>query len=409
MLFIDGLNSWDNKYIVTNEYDMVCDILNIGETEDMMKKQEEIKLDIEYINIRRAYSSSITAFAVSLFAGIIGITLLSNKEFNYIVSVMATFCVLQFVSLIVIKTLIKRDEFDNFKIVSSAYYICTIMFITFFAINFMKYLNSEIVMFGVALYLIFIPIMESRLRLINVIVQLLVGIITCIALRMDVKFIAEIVAIETVTYFVADYYHNIEIKNRKIANKLKRKTDSSEHDALTGLLNRRGLEKRTEAVWPYCERHKVSVGVLAVDIDFFKKYNDSYGHPMGDKCLRIVADVLKESAQRSTDVVTRTGGEEFLIFVQDADDKDMVSLALKIRKNLEKKAIPQSYCAVSKNVTLSMGAVSFVPGYDKSFKNLYEEADKALYTAKENGRNCIVCNGNLYGRIRNGMAQVVSM
>ena len=143
---------------------MVCDILNIGETEDMMKKQEEIKLDIEYINIRRAYSSSITAFAVSLFAGIIGITLLSNKEFNYIVSVMATFCVLQFVSLIVIKTLIKRDEFDNFKIVSSAYYICTIMFITFFAINFMKYLNSEIVMFGVALYLIFIPIMERRCK-----------------------------------------------------------------------------------------------------------------------------------------------------------------------------------------------------------------------------------------------------
>ena len=151
------------------------------------------------------------------------------------------------------------------------------------------------------------------------------------------------------------------------------------------------------------------MGVLAIDIDFFKKYNDSYGHPMGDKCLRMVADVLKESAQRSTDIVTRTGGEEFLIFVQDADDKDMVSLALKIRKNLEKKAIPQSYCAVSKNVTISIGAVSFVPGYDKSFKDLYEEADKALYTAKENGRNCIVCNGNLYGRIRNGMAQVVSM
>ena len=195
-----------------------------------MRKQEEIKLDIEYINIRRAYSSSITSFAVSFFAIIIGMTLLNNKELNYIVGVMTAFCVLQFISLIVIKTLIKRDEFDSFKIVSSAYYICTIMFITFFAINLMKYVNSEIALFGVALYLIFIPVMERRLRLVNVLVQLLVGIISCIALRMDVKFIAEIIVIEIVTYFVADYYNNIEIKNRKIASKLKRKTDSSEHD-----------------------------------------------------------------------------------------------------------------------------------------------------------------------------------
>ena len=177
---------------------------------------------------------------------------------------------------------------------------------------------------------------------------------------------------------------------------------------MTGLYNRRGLESRTGAIWPFCERNKIRVGIIAIDIDFFKKYNDAFGHPKGDECLREVANVLKEAAQRSTDVVTRTGGEEFLIFVQDTDDKSIVALALKIRKILEERAIPQAYFEVSKNVTVSIGAASFIPSYGKTFELLYEEADKSLYAAKKSGRNCIVYNGNIYGKIRNGIATTLN-
>ena len=79
--------------------------------------------------------------------------------------------------------------------------------------------------------------------------------------------------------------------------------------------------------------------MIAVDVDYFKKYNDTFGHPKGDECLKTVAGILKNSAQRSTDVVTRTGGEEFIVFVQDMDEESLISLAMKIRNNLDQKHI----------------------------------------------------------------------
>lgn len=79
---------------------------------------------------------------------------------------------------------------------------------------------------------------------------------------------------------------------------------------------------------------------------------------------------------------------------------------MKIRNNLEEKAIPQAYFGVSRFVTVSIGVASFIPSYNKNFKKLYDEADKALYQAKHNGRNCIVYKGSVYGRIRNGATKV---
>jgi len=169
------------------------------------------------------------------------------------------------------------------------------------------------------------------------------------------------------------------------------------------------LKKKAELIWSYCQRRKVPVGIIALDIDFFKKYNDKFGHLEGDKCLKVIANTLKESAKRSSDIVTRTGGEEFLVFVQDITPKEILTLALNIRKNIEEQTIIHAYCGISKYVTVSMGISTTIPKFNYEFNDLYDEADRALYQAKKNGRNCIVFDGNLYGRMKDGMSQVIGM
>lgn len=172
----------------------------------------------------------------------------------------------------------------------------------------------------------------------------------------------------------------------------------AEEDPLTGLLNRRGLDRHLSTIWPYCIRNKNMVSAIIIDIDNFKKFNDTFGHPEGDKCLKLVAGAIQKSARRSTDVTSRIGGEEFLVFVHGTDEMEPVKLAEKIRSNVEKMCIPQSPALASPYVTVSIGVAAVVPTDDTGFSRLYDEADKALYYAKKNGRNAIVYGSHIYGR-----------
>lgn len=304
---------------------------------------------------------------------------------------------------------IKRDEFDKYNNIYLMYFAITIGIMMVESGFDIKAFGSEFFYIASCVYLIFVPVFSDKERLTFIAGQTVIMMSMVIGFDMNIRCVIDVCLAQLATVFVSRYQHNMAVKKIRLNMVLKRKTETSEHDPLTGLYNRRGLEARTNAIWPFCERNRIPVGIITIDIDFFKKYNDAFGHPKGDECLREVANVLKHSAQRSTDVVTRTGGEEFIIFVQDTDSNNIVALAMKIRKALEDRAIPQAYTEISKNVTVSIGAASFVPSYGKTFQDLYEEADRSLYIAKNNGRNCIVYNGNLYGKIRNGMAKVVSI
>ena len=175
-------------------------------------------------------------------------------------------------------------------------------------------------------------------------------------------------------------------------------TKDAEEDPLTGLLNRRGLERQLNTIWPYCMRNRNLVALIIMDIDNFKKYNDTFGHPQGDKCLQAVAGAIKKSARRSTDIVSRIGGEEFMVFIHGTDEMEPVKLAEKIRVNVEKMQIPQSPALANPYVTISLGVAAVIPDDPEGYSKLYDEADKALYYAKRNGRNCIVYGSHIYGR-----------
>ena len=161
-------------------------------------------------------------------------------------------------------------------------------------------------------------------------------------------------------------------------------------DFLTGLANRREFDRRYKKEWVASFRHQHKISVIMMDIDFFKQYNDLYGHPQGDECLKFIADVIESSLTRPHDYAFRYGGEEFVAILADTDTKGAVSVCQKIQTALQQRAIPHEASTISKYVTLSYGLATFVPTSnqeDGSF--LYQWADEALYEAKRNGRNAI--------------------
>jgi diguanylate cyclase (GGDEF)-like protein len=158
-------------------------------------------------------------------------------------------------------------------------------------------------------------------------------------------------------------------------------------DPLTKLANRGELDKQLLNEWKRGHRDSLSLTAIMLDIDFFKPYNDNYGHQKGDQCLQRVAKLLSTCVDRSHDLVARYGGEEFCILLPDTDLAGAEYVARKIVSTLQKEAIPHEFSNVADHVTASMGISStcFKPLNPKA---LLKQADTALYKAKEAGRNC---------------------
>lgn len=157
-------------------------------------------------------------------------------------------------------------------------------------------------------------------------------------------------------------------------------------DALTSLYNRRVFDEIYEREFSLAKRTQSNLSILIVDVDHFKKFNDRYGHQKGDECLQAISCCMQKHAQRMTDTLTRYGGEEFAIIMSDTDTKHALIIAEKIRREIEELHIPHedSFYTI---VTVSMGLTTLASNMDISHAELFDQADKALYEAKETGRN----------------------
>lgn len=183
-----------------------------------------------------------------------------------------------------------------------------------------------------------------------------------------------------------------DITERKYAeNTLKEANERLERlsasDGLTGVANRRCFDQTIQKEWTRLQRTNDALSLIMCDVDFFKLYNDTYGHQGGDDCLKTVARVLQESAQRGGDCVARYGGEEFAVILPATDEKSAVHIAEKIRRGVEGVAIPHSKSSAAPFVTLSLGVATVVPDNQRKPESLIQCADKALYLAKSSGRN----------------------
>lgn len=177
--------------------------------------------------------------------------------------------------------------------------------------------------------------------------------------------------------------------NKEILRKNKALDELSVKDDLTGLYNRRYFNSFLDSEWRRSVRHNLPISVILCDIDYFKLYNDYYGHIQGDHCLREVAQVLKRSVLRSSDRVARYGGEEFALVLPHAGHVEAERIAERVRQAVVQLKIEHYYADSFHEVTLSCGVASTVPNLGDDASELVRLADKALYASKAKGRNCV--------------------
>lgn len=166
-------------------------------------------------------------------------------------------------------------------------------------------------------------------------------------------------------------------------------------DGLTGLSNRRMFDELSLREWRRCDRMNKSISLVMVDVDYFKLYNDNYGHQAGDECLREVAAQLRRAAPRASDVVARYGGEEFVMVLGETDMDGAKWVANHLRQRIDDLKMPH-LASPLKNVTVSCGVASILPKDNLNLETLLQSSDYALYQAKLVGRNRVV--GVEYGQ-----------
>jgi diguanylate cyclase (GGDEF)-like protein len=173
-------------------------------------------------------------------------------------------------------------------------------------------------------------------------------------------------------------------------------------DGLTGIYNRRMLDEHLDKVWQQGGRERVFVALLLVDIDYFKAYNDYYGHQAGDECLKHVAHTLNHCARRPLDFTARYGGEEFAIVLYDARREYVDELMRQIQTSMEGLALKHPASPVNKQLTVSIGAAWVLPTPERTHFGFIQLADEALYEAKGAGRNRAVVMDKEYEELSTG-------
>jgi diguanylate cyclase (GGDEF)-like protein len=181
----------------------------------------------------------------------------------------------------------------------------------------------------------------------------------------------------------------------------------AERDGMTGLYNRRIFDDYMERLWRQSRRERLGVAIIFVDIDFFKVYNDLYGHQAGDDCLKRVAKCIARGAKRPFDFAARYGGEEFVLILYGPPDEYARSVPDQIRRAVLELEIPHAGSQAEKHVTVSVGFSLASPETSRSLVGAIQTADEALYQAKREGRNRVVFKDSDTDGVETGNFRVI--
>ena len=247
-----------------------------------------------------------------------------------------------------------------------------------FGLLFYQALRSNLIMWCAYLAFAIVGALPESMVLYNALVLLLVNVIgatTAYTFEMEIR-----------THF---------LEQRMLA-------ETAARDGLTGLYNRRRFDEHMETVWQLAQREGVTLALLLVDIDFFKRFNDHHGHQAGDECLKAVAAALRRSARRPLDFVARYGGEEFAVILYDPSRQYLHEIAHRIHTNIATLAIPHGDSSVAQTVTVCVGVAYVAPTLERSTQGFVQLADEALYEAKADGRNRSVFSEAAYDSLETG-------
>ena len=174
---------------------------------------------------------------------------------------------------------------------------------------------------------------------------------------------------------------------RQISSPIDKMLDKVNYDALTGIYNRRYFDERLKYIMQSLSRSESPLSLMMIDIDLFKKYNDTYGHNEGDSCLRIIARTISQSVTRTGDFVARYGGEEFSVVLPNTNEEGACIIADKILESIRSCNIPHKASEVAECVTVSIGITTGAVNFSQSAEDYIKRADEMLYKSKQNGRN----------------------
>ncbi|MEQ9463117.1 MAG: GGDEF domain-containing protein [Haliea sp.] len=195
---------------------------------------------------------------------------------------------------------------------------------------------------------------------------------------------------ETMSRELADLTNSLRDRNRQLRDARRQLTDLANVDELTGLGNRRLVNRVLQEEINRARRNGGMLSLILLDVDYFKPYNDTYGHLAGDQVLQQLADVMQRAVTRAGEVVARYGGEEFILILPGADQEIALRTAERLRQLVIEEHIPHGESPVAPCITVSQGLVSISPDGDLVSGDLVRLADQALYRAKDEGRNAIV-------------------
>jgi diguanylate cyclase (GGDEF)-like protein len=180
---------------------------------------------------------------------------------------------------------------------------------------------------------------------------------------------------------------SLETANSELLKTKEFLTEQTMSDPLTGIANRRSFDHTLIKEWNRCLRRNYPLSCILIDIDYFKRYNDHYGHQKGDQLLREVANIISNQATRADDLVARYGGEEFVVILSNASHDDAVMLAERTRKAIIDAELTHEDSEVSNVITISAGVATITPNNLQDCYEIVHKADEKLYEAKNNGRN----------------------
>ncbi|NQU59337.1 MAG: diguanylate cyclase [Rhodospirillales bacterium] len=215
--------------------------------------------------------------------------------------------------------------------------------------------------------------------------------VTALSQETDETLAFEVGAIDYITKPISPPVVRARVKNHL---ELKRYRDQLEHvgttDGLTKIANRHSFDMAIEKEWARAKRSGTAIGVIIADIDFFKAFNDNYGHLEGDECLKNVAQALSQVPRRPADLLARFGGEEFICLLPETDTKGISEVAETLRNKIHELSIPHEHSEVAGTVTMSFGLAVANPAEETTdIKEFLNSADKHLYAAKAGGRDQI--------------------
>lgn len=265
---------------------------------------------------------------------------------------------------------------------------------------------------GLVLVILYICLFPGLLFRISVVVAAsLVGVYFALGALMGVPaeplnyatvLLAATVLISGLTSYNLEYVLRMSFLETRLLNEL------AERDGLTGLYNRRVFDDFMRRLWRQSQREEVPLQIVFVDIDYFKIYNDLYGHQAGDDCLKRVAQCIANSAKRPFDFAARYGGEEFVLVLYGPPKEHAHTVPEQTRLDVKDLEISHEGSDIDDVVTVSVGAALATPGTGRSLAGAIQIADEALYEANRSGRDRIICKNADDHEVETGKFQVVS-